>query len=330
VRYLIRHHTRLAFDKAPISEHQVLLRLYPREDSLQKVLRADIRLDPEAELSSWIDPFGNRCHSASILPMHDHLSVSLEAEVECLLVNPFDYLAIPPQREARWIAETLRAKPRLLDYVLHHSASTPSLLEVDSDLELPRCLEGKPLLQSVQEAMAWIQDHFEYDPTATEVHEDLEEVIALRAGVCQDFAHLLIGIVRSWGLPARYVAGYQHPDLAEEDQPPAPHAWAEVLVPGAGWLGFDPSSQLVVNDHYIAAAVGRNSWDAAPLHGSYKGNGDGEPPVVEVEVIPLDEPDEKPAEKETGTPEYDGSDESRPQEQEATSAQSQSQSQSRT
>ena len=107
-----------------------------------------------------------------------------------------------------------------------------------------------------------------------------------RAGVCQDFAHLLVAIVRGWGVPARYVMGYVALDAATRPEPPegATHAWAEVLVPGAGWRGFDAVHQLVANDRYIAVALGRDYKDAAPQRGTFQGEHPGTPPEVHVQL----------------------------------------------
>jgi transglutaminase-like putative cysteine protease len=107
-----------------------------------------------------------------------------------------------------------------------------------------------------------------------------------RAGVCQDFAHLLVALVRSWGFAARYVMGYVEGSTMPEEAPreQATHAWAEVLIPGAGWRGFDATSGLVANDCYVPVAVGRDSRDAAPVRGTFKGDEASASPQVSVRV----------------------------------------------
>ena len=113
----------------------------------------------------------------------------------------------------------------------------------------------------------------------------MDEILEKKAGVCQDFAHLLIAIVRSWGVPARYAMGYQYlaPEAAAEVVP-ATHAWAEIYIPDRGWQGFDPSQQLLANEAYLPVAVGRDSRDAAPQRGCYKGGVAGREPQVDLRV----------------------------------------------
>jgi transglutaminase-like putative cysteine protease len=134
--------------------------------------------------------------------------------------------------------------------------------------------------------MDWIAATLTYQVGVTDVHSPLETVLAARAGVCQDFAHLLITLVRSWGFPARYVMGYLDPGYIQSpDLKLTTHAWAEVLIPGAGWRGFDATLQLVCDQTYIAVAVGRDDLDAAPQRGSFKGEEEGQPPQVHLQIM---------------------------------------------
>ena len=112
------------------------------------------------------------------------------------------------------------------------------------------------------------------------IEDSFEAGLAL---VC--LASLLLALVRSWGIPARYAMGYVDPGYFDDGRPLATHAWAEVLIPGAGWRGFDPSHGLLVNDSYILVAVGRDYQDAAPLRGSFKGDQAGDEPAVELSIM---------------------------------------------
>jgi transglutaminase-like putative cysteine protease len=327
MRYLIEHETKLAF-REPVREHHCELRLAPQESPHQKVTRMRLEIEPDAELHFYTDCFGNRVHCFAVHSPHARLVTRLHAEVETRLANPFAYTPVAAQREREWIATTLRAQPRLWDYVLHRSPATPDLASLA--LREPRPPEhsgSRPLIDSVLEARDWIADTLEYQKGATHVHSTLKEVFDAGAGVCQDFAHLLITIVRSWGVPARYVVGYhdaQDDDAAatppraappakstpasqtqeqksgsvpaalqvqtqeqgkEESAAPAPHAWAEVLIPGAGWRGFDATTGLMVHDRYVVVAVGRDYLDANPQHGSFKGDDDGAPPEVTLRMM---------------------------------------------
>ncbi|HVO22821.1 MAG TPA: transglutaminase family protein [Candidatus Margulisiibacteriota bacterium] len=284
MRYVIDHETRLTFAQ-PVREHQCELRLAPSDSSVQRVQGVSIEVEPTARLDRYVDYFGNQVHHFDVVNPHSRLVTRLHATVETLLGNPFDFPLVPPQRERDWIADTLKAQPRLWDYVLSFSPLTPDLNRTElPGLEAPTHSPARRILDSVLAAAEWITGTLEYRPGATRVHSILEEVWRARAGVCQDFAHLLIAVVRSWDVPARYVMGYQDPECAEDGAAPAPHAWAEVLIPGAGWRGFDPTASLVVNDRYVVVAVGRDSLDAAPQRGSFKGEESGEEPEVTLQI----------------------------------------------
>lgn len=297
MRYLIEHRTRLEY-ASPVREHQCELRVAPRTNG-QTVLELELVAEPAAELRSYVDAFGNTVYWFGVVEPHDSLTTTMRSRVETSLSNPFEYETVAIDRESAWIEEALWREPRLRDYVFHRSASTPELTKMHFGEPFPKRREAMSVLANVQEAVAWVSEHFRYEPGATDVHAPLSEVLEAGAGVCQDFAHLLVAIVRSWGVPARYAAGYIDPQnaIADDDEdadedkdaaePPveATHAWADVLIPGAGWRGFDATNGLVVNDTYIAAAVGRDSTDAAPQRGSYKGDDPGTPPDVTVRVV---------------------------------------------
>lgn len=292
MRYLIEHQTRLAFPR-PVREHQCELRVAPRPNG-QRVVELVLAVEPAAELATYVDAFGNTVHWFGVVEPHDTLTTTLRARVETALANPFAFDAVEPAHERAWLDEALWREPRLWDYVFHRSPATPDLAKLRFAQPFPAQAAGASVLQSVQDASEWVREHLRYDAEATDVHAPLADVLAAGAGVCQDFAHLLVAIVRAWGVPARYAAGYVDPlggadeadadSDADADLPAATHAWAEVLVPGAGWRGFDATSGLVVNDTYVTVAVGRDSTDAAPQRGSFKGEDPGSEPEVCVRV----------------------------------------------
>jgi len=287
VRYLIEHETRLVFAQ-PVREHHCELRLAPRADDSQRLLDLQIAVEPEAELFAYTDCYDNRVHAFGIIAPHETLTTRVRSAVDTRMENPFDYPPVPLEREREWIAQALRAQPRLWDYVLHRSPSTPAAASVvPPDLTLPGYDHRRPLIDSVIAARDWIADEFAYRVGVTQVHSSLAEVFKRRAGVCQDFAHLLVSLVRAWDVPARYVTGYLDPGYVVDGAAAASeaaHAWAEVLIPGAGWRGFDATTRLITNDTYVAVAVGRDYADANPQRGSFKGEDNGELPRVALRV----------------------------------------------
>jgi transglutaminase-like putative cysteine protease len=279
VRYLIEHESVLRFG-APVREHHWELRLAPRDSATVRVLGCRVTMTPDVELRDHVDCFGNRVHRGSLMAPHSEVAARLVAEVETRLENPFAYLPVASDDEGSWLERRLREEPSLHDYLAVPADAFPALETLDG----PKRAAGRPLLESLQETMAWAKARFRYEAGATAVHAPLAEFVARGAGVCQDFAHLLVALVRSWGIPARYVAGYVDPGANPEAGVETTHAWAEVLVPGAGWRGFDATHGLVVNELYVPAAVGRDSRDAAPVRGTFKGDAHDQSPEVLLRV----------------------------------------------
>lgn len=283
--YTIEHETHLHFQES-VREHHCEVRLAPITDLWQRCHRLQIETEPASTLFAHTDYFGNIVHYFNVIPSHRSLVTRMSAEIETLLSNPFDFTLLAPNQEAAWVREQLKVTPSLYDYLLYRSPATPRLVTLEHQFTFPGYQPDKNLLDNVQSAMQWIRENFQYDTLVTDVHSTLFEVLESKAGVCQDFAHLLISLVRHWGFPARYVMGYQDPGyIAEGGEPQqATHAWAEVLIPGAGWRGFDPTHQLIADETYIRVAVGRDYLDAAPQRGSFKGEDPGSPPEVFVNI----------------------------------------------
>jgi transglutaminase-like putative cysteine protease len=283
MRYLIEHETILEYPQT-VREHHIELRLAPRSDGHQQVISCKIETDPIAELASYRDYFGNRVDYFCVIQPHNRLVTRLKSEVETLKENPFDFDPVPPVEEHEWLREAIRKEPPVNDFVLHRSQLTPTAMKLAEAIQcaFPRPDKERPMLESLLELLAWVPKVMEYRSGSTEVHGSLTTAVQQGSGVCQDFAHLFITVARSWEIPARYVMGYLDPGISKAGEKLATHAWAEALVPGAGWVGFDATHNLLANDHYVAVAVGRDSYDAAPQRGSFKGESSGEQPSVTV------------------------------------------------
>lgn len=279
MKYRIDLETRTAFAEA-VREHHCELRLAPLENELQKLVALKIFTDPKSDAHSYRDCFGNRVDCLDVTPPHESLLIRIGAEVETLLANPFDYKVVPAGSERAWIEQQLSRDPRLLDYVLHRSDWVPDPDAAATLLAGAPAWDGRSqLLEAVTAARDWVTEKLEVDPEAGPVRPPLADVLKTGKGDCRDLAHALIALIRAWGVPARYVTGYEEVAGEEEDRAPeraAPHAWTEILIPGAGWRGFDPTFSLVVNDHYVAVAVGRDASDTPPVKQVFKGESSGE------------------------------------------------------
>ena len=265
----------------PVREHHIELRVAPLEDDWQKVSACSVEADPFAGPVRHMDGFGNRVHCVAVVSAHSSLSVKLQAEVETLLINPFDFEAVAPERELDWIRRGLEKDPRLWDFVLHRSRQTPKVSDLALDPKTTGFVTGRPLIGQVQDAMYRIVETRLPEPEHTEDRETPPKASSLDLPAGADPAQLLIAVVRGWGVPARFVVGYVDPGFFGRDQEGGDHrnstqslhGWAEVLIPGAGWRGFDPKAQRVVNDTYVRVATGRDALDVPLKRAVLKGEG---------------------------------------------------------
>jgi transglutaminase-like putative cysteine protease len=261
MRIAVQHLTRLEFT-GDVVESVMDLRLGPLDDAHQRVQRFQLHWEPHGHLRRYEDAFGNAAHLLTSTRSHAFLQVSAESEIETQLSDPFTPPAAVPQPLA----------PLELADSLNASALIPSLPQVAELAEPFRHLEP---FEAVRRMSAMIYQRFDYQPGVTDVSTSVVEVVAGGHGVCQDFAHLLIGLCRAIRIPARYVSGYIV--TADPGGPNrggrASHAWAEAFTPTYGWRGFDPTNNLLANDRYIKIAVGRDYQDVPPTRGTYRGAG---------------------------------------------------------
>ena len=287
MRYRIDQHYLIRYE-VPVREHHVQIRLAPWSDEGQALIGLELTVTPEAQVVARHDGFGNLTHHFAVLGAHQELRFHLSAEVETRLSNPFDFVAVEPAREHSWLGHSLHEAPRLWDFVLHQGPLTAALPEVIPGGPIPEWQPGTPLLSQIQDAFAWVHGIAEYDPEAHNPVSALPALFDAGRGTSADLSHLLIALLRRWGVPTRFVSGYQdaayfEPDEeTSEDSDPRPqtlHNWVEALIPGAGWRGFDPALGLLADETYIRAAVGRDAGDVRPLRHTSKGAGDA--PTIE-------------------------------------------------
>lgn len=298
MKYRIERYSRTCFS-APVREHHFELRIAPWDDAGQRLSSLELTVSPKAPFGVHRDCFGNQVHRTSLMSAHGEVEVRMTAEVETLLANPFDYRPVAPARELEWVAGSLQEAPRLLDFLLCRSDKVPDLAPLARDgVELPGYAPTRPVLDQIREAMDWIRSTFALDPEGTVARPKLAELFQEGAGNSRDLAHLLVALGRSWGFPARYVRGYLDPAYFEPDDedeeprqlPQISHAWAEILIPGAGWRGFDPARQLLADQTYIRVAVGRDADDVPTQRNTYKGDAQATETEDGLDVQPLDQP----------------------------------------
>jgi len=286
------HETHYNYD-APVevAHHSAWLR--PRDTEVQHVLQPwllQIDPPPDSRVQESQDVFGNWRHGFSHSRVHDTLTVTSRFQVVLAAPPRLDAHLSPPWEEA---AQALRyragvTQPDAVQFVLpsHFAPHHARLAAFAQDLFSP----GRPLLQGAQALMTRIHQRMQYKPNSTDVATNALQALAQGQGVCQDFAHLMIGALRSLGLAARYVSGYllTHPPAGQPRLlgADASHAWAAVWCPLHGWVALDPTNDVLVGQDHVTLAWGRDYADVAPLRGVIRGGGMA-PPVVGVTVEPV-------------------------------------------
>jgi transglutaminase-like putative cysteine protease len=267
VRIAISHLTRLDFAQE-VMESVMDTHLGPRDDSDQRVERFELRLEPAGHVKSYRDGFANAAHLVTHTRPHVFLQVTAASEVHTHLSDPFELPTRTPEP----------LDPMELADGLDPSPLVPRLPAVQ-DMAAPfRPAEPAEAFVAVRRMSEMIYRDFAYRQGVTDVHTTVAEIVNDRQGVCQDFAHLLIGLCRAIEIPARYASGYIV--VNGDGGPSAPtrgsdasHAWVEAFTPTHGWRGFDPTNNLLANDRYVKIAIGRDYHDVPPTRGTYQGGG---------------------------------------------------------
>lgn len=282
----ISHVTRYCYEEA-VTDSVNELRLTPRTNYRQSCYHHEVWIDPVASLFTYEDYFGNRVHSFSVSKPHRELVIKTKATVVTQDQSPIQQHL--PLEEQLDLLRSEKLQNRYIEFMLPtaYTELTEGLLAYAA--RYPMVEEG--LYLWAKQLSEGIHKDFTYDPDATHVHTTVSDTLKLRRGVCQDYAHLMIAICRSIGLPARYVSGYHFVgDLqgGSADFEQASHAWVEVHIPGTGWLGFDPTNNTEVGWRYVKLGHGRDYKDIVPVKGVYRGTGNQKLSVT-VDVRRLEE-----------------------------------------
>lgn len=276
--YRVTHVTSYQYSE-PVSICHNEARLTPRTTTHQKLLRSQLLIEPTvAAHDRGTDYFGNAVHWFALQEAHTRLSVTAVSEVD---VTPFH----PPAAalSGPWEQAALHVRDERDAEALVAREFTFESPHVRFDADLIAYAEvsftpDRPLLEAALDLTRRIRDEFAYQPGSTTVATPLREVLRTRRGVCQDFAHLQIAMLRALGLAARYVSGYIYnrpagagPHLTGAD---ASHAWLSVFAPGFGYIDFDPTNGCIPSQEHVTLAWGRDFSDTSPLKGVILGGGD--------------------------------------------------------
>jgi transglutaminase-like putative cysteine protease len=263
------------------------LRMQPRSENTQRCFTFQLSINPQARVFSYQDHFGNCVHHFDVAGQHRQLTIIADAVVnvetpaplpESLGPGAWDELDAMIDREDYW------------DMLMpsRFACTSPELEGLAKEVGVAE-RGGREPLELLTTLNSKLYQYFSYVKSSTGVNSAVEEAIRSRQGVCQDFAHAMISIARKLRIPCRYVSGYLHrdPGHADRSDEGATHAWVEALLPQIGWVGFDPTNNLIVGGRHIRTAIGRDYSDVSPTVGTMKGTAETEL-QVRVRVIPSD------------------------------------------
>jgi transglutaminase-like putative cysteine protease len=260
----IHHVTKYEYDR-PVKESVNEIRIYPFASHEQEVLHHDLNITGRPDILFIQDYWGNRAGMFNLMPSHKLMVI-----------------------ESKLIVRTL-GKPEPLknisagfDELKNEVSNNLSLLELSfiREIELREQMTalikeiyepGNSVMEAVEKCSHYIFNNFQYIKGITTIETTVAEILEHRSGVCQDFAHVMLEILRSLQIPSRYVSGYICPNKNGMRGEGATHAWVEAWIPGSGWAGIDPTNNVWVTNHHVKLAVGRNFNDCSPVKGTFKG-----------------------------------------------------------
>ena len=261
----LTHTTDLTYSDL-ISESVMELRMAPRQAADQHRLSFDLAIGPATHVTSYFDWLDNTVHTFTVGKFHNRIRIVATSVVE----------TDRPRPQVERFADTWPLPPggdyTLYDYVNFGGpiVDAPKLREL---LAVLHPTPGMSLGELALRMLHLIADRFEYRKGITNAASPITDALDSGAGVCQDFTHLMIGMARALGIPARYVSGLIHPEAERFRGFTQTHAWCELLFPSAGWVGFDPTNNCPVGPHFVKVAVGRDYRDVPPNKGRWQAAG---------------------------------------------------------
>jgi transglutaminase-like putative cysteine protease len=293
MKYRLIHRTKYTYEGAVTVSHH-LARLAPRTLPGQRCPWHELEIKPvPVGRGVHLDSFGNTTTYFEVEGKHEELEVTARSMVEVLPTLHPEARTTPPWERIRDACQLEKLTPGSEAGAFRFTSPMVPLGKEFADFAITEFPSGRPILEGVLALTNRIFRDFKFDPKATDVTTPVSEVLKKRAGVCQDFAHLMLACLRSIGLPARYVSGYLEtappPGKARLTGADASHAWVSVFCgESAGWIDTDPTNNILPGERHITVAWGRDFSDVSPLRGVTLGAG-GQRLAVAVDVIPVDE-----------------------------------------
>jgi len=260
----IHHITKYEYDR-PVKESVNEIRIYPFADNTQETLHHQLQVSGQPDIFIIRDYWGNRSGMFNLIPSHKEMVIESK-----LIIRTLGQSTVSLNNQAGF------------EILKNEMADNFSLLELSkiNEIELREQINAlvnefytsnMSVATIIEKCGDFIFNNFKYIKGITNIETTVQEILEHRSGVCQDFAHVMLEMLRSLGIPSRYVSGYICPNKNGMRGEGATHAWIEAWIPGNGWVGNDPTNNVWVTNHHVKLAVGRNFNDCSPIKGTFKG-----------------------------------------------------------
>ncbi|WEK37934.1 MAG: transglutaminase family protein [Candidatus Pseudobacter hemicellulosilyticus] len=263
--FIIHHITRYLYD-LPVIDSANQIMLFPLQDEFQDVTEHTLAITGDPVVDLYADYYGNQVGTFMHSRPHQELVIDVKMEV-VTQQRALPAIEHPIADQWNYLQQVADAIP-YIDFVKQERFEALPEVAAVANMEGSR---DASVMDTAYRLMEYVYRNFEYNKEVTTVETTLDEIWRLKAGVCQDFAHILLAMLRMLGIPARYVSGYVCPHDAGMRGEGATHAWVEACIPFYGWLGFDPTNNCIANEQHVRLAVGRNFTDCSPVKGTYRG-----------------------------------------------------------
>ena len=271
VQYEIEHVSHYTYT-VPVTRCTMLLCLEPRNNGEQRLLDFVIETEPAVSLTREIDTFGNARHVLALNRSHETLTIVARSTVETQCTHGF------PDKAGAGAWEEIRAnRDSFADWdFTRPSALIPASPALEDFVQRHRIVPGDDPLESLLQLSDILFTRLSYQPGTTSAESTVDQILLSDKGVCQDYAHAMIAVARSWGIPSRYVSGYlfDSGDHVHQVADNASHAWVECRLPDLGWIGFDPTNTRLATETHVRVATGRDYRDVSPTRGVIRGGGE--------------------------------------------------------
>ena len=262
--FKIQHITTYRYDRL-IQESMNEIKIYPIESADQEVLEQELVITGHPEVQTFMDYWGNKTGTFNLMPPHREMVINSRLKV---LTSGHDELRINFLGNFQDLMGEKKGNMKMLELSKPDAIRSQStILEIAGLMLSP----DDSVAISIKNCSDYIFAHFSYIKGITNTDTTIDEILEKRAGVCQDFSHLLLQILRTMEIPSRYVSGYICPHRSGLRGEGATHAWVEAWIPGSGWTGIDPTNNIWVTNTHVKLAVGKDFSDCTPVKGTFKG-----------------------------------------------------------